>query len=201
MIGAVHANRDGVVPTRNPVFAGKRRYAKSYELVLNGSSGSYTNTTVRFIVRIPSDRLHAIAFWTFEPVAAEDATFEDDVANPAAWLIAMDAWCRLENGKPTRANNIFGTRIAALPVPNSWESVTGVFEWRGTITVPAIDAIGGSESGTGTGVVPGTLWLTVYWEPAAGESDMPQEELEALFNSCHAEVQGMLVTFQVGPIE
>lgn len=200
MIGAVAANRDGVVPTRNPVFGGKRRYVKSYELIVNGTSGAYTQTSVNFRVRIPSDRLHAIAYWTFEPVAAEDATFEDDVTNVAAWTISMDAWCRLENGRPTRANNIFGTRVAALPVPNSWESVTGVFEWRGTVTVPAIDAIGGSESGSGTGVVPGTLWLTVYWEPAAGESTMPQEELEALFNTCHCEVNGGISTFQTGPI-
>ncbi len=201
MIGAVAANRDGVVPTRNPVFAGKRRYVKSYEMIVNGAAGAYTNTTVRFRVRIPSDRLHAIAYWTFEPATSEDAAFPTDVTNVAAWVITMDAWCRLENGKPTRANNIFGTRVAALPVPNSWESVTGVYEWRGTVTVPAIDAIGGVESNTGTGIGPGTLWLTVYWEPAAGESMMPDDELEALFNSCHAEVNGALSTFQAGPIE
>jgi hypothetical protein len=33
------------------------------------------------------------------------------------------------------------------------------------------------------------LWLTVYWEPAAGEGNMPQHELEALFSSCSATVQ------------
>lgn len=169
-------SRSGVVPTRNPVFGGRRRYVKTYELLHNGSNGSYTNRTAYFTVKIPSERLHAIAYVTYQPIGAQDTPFPTDVTDPGAWLIALDAWCRLENGLPTRANNIVGTRVDPLPVPNSWESQTGVSEWHGSVTVPSGVA--------GTGIIPGTLWLTIYWEPAPGEGNMPQEELEALFSSC-----------------
>jgi len=177
-------SRSGVVPTRNPVFGGKRKYVRSFELVSNGLNGPYTKRTAYFAIQVPSDRLHAAAFITFEPIETQDTPFPTDITDPGAWLISLDAWCRLENGKPTRANNVFGTRVDPLPVPNSWESVTGVSEWRGAITVPSPD-----DPQAGTGIVPGTLWLTVYWEPAAGEGNMPQHELEALFSSCSATVQ------------
>lgn len=178
-----------VVPTRDPIFGGQRRYVQSKELLINASgAGFYSINQVRFRVRIPSNRLRCIAYITFAPEASEDTTFLTDVTNPLAWLIFMDAWCRLENGKPTRANNIFGTRIDPLPVPNSWESETGVFEWRGYVQVPA------SSEGGGTEIPGGTLWLTAYWEPAAGEGAMDQAELEKLFNACTIDAASIATT-------
>lgn len=186
-------DRSGVVPTRNPVFAGKRRYARSFELISNGLNGSYTNRVAKFIVTIPSERLHAIAYLTYKPIGAQDTPFPTDITDPGAWLINLDAWCRLEDGTPTRANNVVGTRVDPLPVPNSWESVTGVAEMRGAITVPdPADPPGGNG---GTGIIPGTLYLTVYWEPAPGEGNMPQAELEGLFSSCDAQCEP-IQTFQ-----
>lgn len=184
-------DRSGVVPTRNPAFGGKRRYVKTYELVNNGNTGNYTKRVAKFSITIPSDRLHAIAYVTFQPIGLEDTTFPTDTTDAGAWLITLDAWCRLENGVPTRANNIVGTRVDPLPVPNSWESVTGVAEWRGSVTVPSPE-----DPQDGTGTIPGTLWLTVYWEPAAGEGNMPQAELEALFSSCGATTEP-IQTFRV----
>jgi hypothetical protein len=177
-------SRSQVVPTRNPVAGGRRRYVRSFELVSNGLNGAYTNRDAKFSITIPSDRLHAIAYLTFQPIGAEDTTFPTDITDPHAWLLTVDAWCRLENGTPTRANNIVGTRVDPLPIPNSWESVTGVAEWRGKVRVPSPN-----DPVTGTGAVPGTLWLTVYWEPAAGEGNMDPHELEALFSSCSATVE------------
>lgn len=174
-------DRSGVVPTRNPVFAGKRRYVRTFELVSNGLNGAYTNRTANFIVSIPSERLHAIAYVTYKPEGAQDTPFPTDITDPGAWLINLDAWCRLEDGTPTRANNVVGTRVDPLPVPNSWESVTGVAEMRGAVTVPSPD-----DPQAGTGIIPGILYLTVYWEPAPGEGNMPQAELEGLFASCQA---------------
>jgi len=184
-------SRSGAVPTRNPVFGGRRRYVKSYEVVNNGDTGNYTNRVARFVVTLPSDRLRAIAYLTYQPIGAEDTPFPTDITDPGAWLLTLDAWTRHELGFPMRANNIVGTRVPALPIPNSWESVTGVSEWRGSITVPSPE-----DPQDGTGIRAGTLWLTVYWEPAAGEGNMPQEELEALFSSCHASTEP-IQTFRV----
>jgi len=177
-------SRSGVVPTRNPVFGGKRKYVRSFELVSNGLNGLYTKRTANFSILVPSDRLHASAFITYVPYSTQDTPFPTDVTLGTAWTISLDAWCRLEDGTPSRANNVFGTRVPPLPVPNSWESVTGVSEWRGAVTVPSPN-----DPTDGTGIIPGVLWLTVYWEPAAGEGNMPQHELEALFSSCSATVQ------------
>jgi hypothetical protein len=184
VIADAPTSRSGVVPTRNPIFGGKRRYVRTFELVSNGLNGVYTNRVAKFTVTIPSDRLHAIAYLTFSPLDSQDTPFPTDITDPGAWLLTLDAWTRLEDGRPARANNIVGTRVDPLPIPNSWESVTGVAEWHGAVTVPDP---GDPQDGTGT--VPGFLYLTVYWEPAAGEGNMPQEELEALFSSCSASAE------------
>lgn len=184
MSGFDPVSRSGVVPTRNPVFGGRRKYVRSWELISNGDNGLYTKRDAFFSILVPSDRLHATAFVTYQPIGSEDTPFPTDVTLPGAWLLSIDAWCNLENGAPTRANNVVGTRVAPLPIPNSWESVTGVSQWRGKVTVPSP-----ADPQAGTGIIPGTLWLTVYWEPAAGEGSMPQHELEALFSSCSATVQ------------
>lgn len=177
-------SRSGVVPTRNPVFGGKRRYVRSFELINNGDVGAYTNQDAKFSITIPSNRLRAIAYITYQPIGSEDVAFPTDITLPGAWLLTLDAWCKLENGVPTRANNVVGTRVDPLPIPNSWESVTGVAEWRGSVHVPSPE-----DPQTGTGIIAGTLWLTVYWEPAAGEGNMADHELEALFSSCSATTQ------------
>jgi hypothetical protein len=171
------------VPTSNPLQGGQRRYVRSTQLLRNvAGAGAYTTNTVPFTVRLPSTRLLNILTIGFRPDTAEDAVI------PNTWTLALNAWARTDReagGFLVRGNGIIpGPFVVPNILPISYEAVTGVDEWRGIVTVP----LGGT-----TLEVTGNLWLTVSWEPAAGESQMPDAELEKILKLAQITGGGLTV--------
>lgn len=167
-----------IAPSGNPLQGGERRYVQSLSLFANGSgSGAYTTREAEFEIWIPSTRLLTIANIGFLPDTAEDAVI------PAGWIAIMDVWAKTDThgfgqGRRFRGNSIVpgpGPVLRPTQLPWSWEAQTGADQWRGKATVPA--------GGTGL-AVSGYLVISVSWEPGAGESAMPTEELRRIFQSC-----------------
>jgi len=163
-------------PAGNPLQGGSRRFVDSVALMRNeAGSSNYTNRTSRFEIWHPSVRLHTAATIGFLPDTQEDATI------PAGFTATMDAWARtsrigIGQGRQIRGNGIIPGPFA-LPstLPWTYESVTGVDKWIGTLTAPA--------GGTGL-ATSGWFVLNVIWEPAPGATDISQAELERIFQSC-----------------
>lgn len=158
-----------------PAGGGSRQKVQSELLITNGTDAQ-SGTTFTFDVLIPSARLACLVSATFVPDDTED-TDAFPTSGPSAWTLELDAWVQLSKergGNWTRANQI----IPATPIPTSQEvSTTLVRRWRGTVTVP-----------NPAGVVAGRLYITALWEPAPGESYMPDAELEHLFHLCQVNV-------------
>jgi hypothetical protein len=154
----------------DPLGGGKRRQVQSEAIVVNAATGVYAKTSFQFDVMIPSARLACLVAVTFKPANSDDTAFP--TSGVTAWYLTGDAWIALSNdqgGSLTRANQF----LAKTPLPTSYEvPTTLVRRWRGTVTVP---------NSPGAGIVPGTLYVTVIWEPAPGESTISDQELQALF--------------------
>lgn len=163
-----------------PTAGAARRKVQTERLVTNASSGVFTSPAVAsFQINTPSVRLVVFFAVTYQPVASDD-TDEFPTSGPAAWTLNAQAWVRgsrEQGGSLMRANTI----IANTPIPTSLnEPAQGIDQIRGTVSVP------GSP---GTGIDPGTLWLTVIWEPAPGDN-IPDSELQDTFGKCYALTQG-----------
>ena len=160
-----------VVPGQGPIGGGSRQKVQTEQLlvVLPGPTGGSTDTC-SFDVFVPSSRLALLVAVTFIPDGFEDVALPTGVG---AWNLTLDAWIQLarqQGGSWTRANQI----IPATPIPTSQEvSTTLVKKWRGTVTLPF--PAGGQ---------PGKVYVTAVWEPAPGESTMPDSELTHLFGTC-----------------
>lgn len=164
------------VTGQGPIGGGSRQKVQTELLVTNLNADiTQTQTAFSFDVIIPSARLACIVAVTFKPDDTEDTAFP--TSGPTAWVVQLDAWMQLsreQGGSWTRANQI----IPSTPIPTSQEvSTTLVRKWRGTVTTP-----------NPGGVVPGKLYVTACWEPAPGESNMPDAELQQLFGSCQVTV-------------
>ncbi len=162
------------VPTSNPLQGGQRRYVQTVPLMRNvAGSGVYSVLTSAFRIWHPSVGLQGVATIGFRPDAGEDAVI------PAGFVATMDAWAKTDRqagGFPIRGNSIIpGPFTLPTQLPWSYEAVTGVDEWRGTMTAPA----GGTTLAT-----TGTFFLTVSWEPVGAARSMPDDELQRLFDSC-----------------
>ncbi len=166
--------RGNPVPVGNPLQGGARRYVLSDVLLSNVSgSGSYSVLTSPFEIWHPSTRLQACMGIGFMPATAEDATI------PGTWSWRMDGWVKTSRerfgGRRVRVNEIVpGFCVLPTTLPAAYEAVTGVDQWRGSVTVPS--------GGTGLAVT-GQLIITVTWEPAAGDN-IPDAELERIFQTC-----------------
>lgn len=165
-------------PTQGIPAGGAWREVQSSPLITNVIDGdSYTDRIARFQIDNPSARLHVKASIVYIPDTSDDASFAAGGAN--AWMWAMDAWDRLQDGRPGRANNIFTNR----PCPNSYEAVTANDQWRATITVPANDA---------AVIKGGALYVIASWEPAPGWNG-DERQLSKIFQACHLRVTNSLV--------
>jgi len=166
--------RGNPVPVGNPLQGGERRYVLSDVLLNNVSgSGSYSVLTSPFEIWHPSTRLHACMTIGFLPETGEDATI------PATWSWRMDAWGKTSRerfgGRRIRGNEIVpGFCVLPTTIPASYEAVTGVDQWRGSVTVPS--------GGTGLATT-GALIITVTWEPIAS-AVISDAELERIFQTC-----------------
>lgn len=161
--------RSPVLPQGQPAQGGPRRKTQSEQLFVNQADvPNIRIASASFIVRNPSVRLVCMVAVTFAPVATDDVTF----AVPATWVVTMDAWIRLSReagGKATRANNI----VTNQPLP--WalnEPAQGIDEIRGVVVPPW---------SPGTTTDPCTVYVTATWEPAPGESSIPDAELQQMF--------------------
>lgn len=178
------------LPNGPPVQGGSRRYVQT-ERILRNEAGStaYGARTSTFRVRHPSTRLHGIIWVAFLPDVGEDATI------PATWAVSLDAWGRTGSerygARLHRGNSIIpGPFALPTTLPMSYEAVTAVDEWRGLVTIPA------AGSGLATA---GDLVVTAAWEPAPGATDISQQELEKLFQSCKVQPGNGITVFQTNP--
>jgi hypothetical protein len=166
----------GAMPTSVPLQGGARRFVQTVPLMRNvAGAGSYSLLTSDFRIWIPSTRLQVCATIGFRPDSQEDATI------PAGFVATLNAWAKTDRqagGFAVRGNGILPGPLALSTVlPWTYEAVTGVDEWRGTITAPA---------GTTGLEVTGTFYLTVSWEPTGGASVVDDDELRRMFDSCKA---------------
>jgi hypothetical protein len=166
--------RGNPVPVGNPLQGGLRRYVLSELLLRNEATAhAYSTLSSRFEIWHPSTRLHACMTIGFMPDTSEDATI------PATWSWGMDAWGKTSRerfgGRRVRGNQII-PGACALPttLPASYEAITGVDQWIGSVTVPS--------GGTGLAVA-GSLIISVSWEPAAGDN-ISDEALARIFETC-----------------
>jgi hypothetical protein len=165
-----------IAPSGNPLQGGERRYVQTVHLFRNGAgAGDYSQVTAEFEVWIPSARLLTILHIGFLPDTQEDAVI------PVGWDATLDVWAKTDThgpfaGRRFRGNSIIPGPSATIPtaLPWSWEAVTGVDQWRGTVTLPS--------DGTGL-AVNGWLVASVSWEPAPGD-DIPNEQLRKIFTAC-----------------
>lgn len=157
---------------------GRWREVQSAPLINNVINGAaYTDLIARFQIDNPSARLHVKASIVYVPDTSDDAVFPTGGAG--AWMWAMDAWDRTDDGRPGRANNIFTNR----PAPSSYEAITATDQWRATVTVPASDA----------GIIKGgALYVIAAWEPAPGWN-INEEQLARIFQACHLRVTHALM--------
>lgn len=163
--------RSPVLPQGQPAQGGPRRKTQSELLFTNTDQVNAVRiNSAGFIVRNPSVRLVCMLAVTFAPIASDDLTVPQTGAG--AWLLTLDAWIRLSRdagGRVTRANNI----ITSQPLPWAMnEPSQGVDEIRGTVVPPWLP---------GTGTDPSSVYVTATWEPAPGESSIPDDELQQMF--------------------
>lgn len=175
-----------VLPQGQPAQGGPRRKTRTEILVRVNQNGSYAlplnaNSAAGFVVRNPSPRLVCLAALTYGPDASDDILLPQ--SGVGAWLVTMDAWIRLSRehgGRLTRGNNI----VTNQPLP--WainEPFQALDELRGVVTVPI-------TNNGGTNTAPGNLYLTATWEPAPGESRIPDVELQQMLGLADIVVQG-----------
>lgn len=168
-------NRSPVVPIGEPAQGGPRRKVQTEDLAVN-VQGNGTNSALSFVVRTPSTRLITLVSVTFRPAVAEDI---DTAFFPVGWFLKLDAWIRASQEKGgflMRANNIVTNQT--LPWSLN-EPAQGIDEIRGVVTAP-----------NPTQLPVGILYVTATWEPAPGESSIPDEELRKLFGVCTVLVNG-----------
>lgn len=177
-----------VLPQGQPAQGGPRRKTRSEPLIRNNATGTYNlpllnDTAAGFTVRNPSTRLVCLVAVTFSPDASDDAALPQ--SGQGAWLLTLDAWIRLsreQGGRITRANNI----VTNQPLP--WainEPFQALDELRGVVVSPFF-----SEGSRGTNTDPGTWYVTATWEPAPGESCIPDDELQQMFGLADIVVMG-----------
>lgn len=170
--------KESIVPQGNPLQGGQRRYVQTVPILRNeAGNGFYSAVSAGFEITIPSARLYVSVTFGFMPDDREDVTI------PSGWTVSMDAWARsdskgLGQGRRVRGNSIIpGPFSLPNQLPLSYEAVTVIDQWRGSVSVPP----------TGTGLaLSGYLVASVTWEPAPGESAMRDEELRELFQACRA---------------
>ena len=180
--GSERKPRD-VVPSHSTPQGGSRRYCLAQPLVTNLANGSYTNNLAAWRTSIPSARLHHKVTTGYAPTSGEYSN-QFPQSGAGAWKEDIREWARTDEGVYVPG----GLIVQGLVLPNSWEAITMSAEWRGVVTVPT----------GGTGVVPGILWVVAEWEIPAGESPMPDDELELLFSACRLQVDAALIVFQAG---
>jgi hypothetical protein len=191
--GSSRKPRD-VVPGRSTPGGGSRRYVQSQQLVRNlDQLGSYDSNTAAFRISIPSSRLHAKVTVGMVPLSGEWIDLPQ--SGIAAWSMDIREFSRTDEGRYVPG----GLVAQGLILPNSWEAVTLSAEWRGTITVPFQYLSDGLPT-DGTGLFStADLYVVAEWEPAAGESPIPDDELELLFGACRLTVDQAITVFsQVG---
>lgn len=167
----IRPHHSPVLPQGQPAQGGPRRKTQSELLFTNTDQVNAVRiNSANFIVRSPSVRLVCLWAVTFQPNAADDLTVPQ--SGTGAWLLTADAWIRLSReagGRVTRANNI----VTGQPLPWAMnEPAQGVDEFRGVVTPPWLP---------GTGTDPCSVYVTATWEPAPGESDIPDAELQQMF--------------------
>lgn len=176
--------RSPIVPYPSTPQGGRRRFVQTQLLVTNLASGAFAAQTARFRVDIPSCRLHAGVSVDFKPDTTDNANVAQSGVN--AWLFALDAWRRTEDGLLVRSNPI----VSAVPGPTTYEHAgTIVDQWRGSFVVPG--------AGVGTTLVPGKWFVTATWEPTAGYTP-DDNELAHLFQACHLQIDQAALTSQGG---
>lgn len=179
MNGAPNPARSPVLPQGAPAQGGPRRKTLTELIFRNDLSGSNPNlNTCNLVIRTPSTRLITMLAVTFKPDDSEDIS----TANfPAGFFLTFDAWIRASReigGFLMRANNIITNTL--LPFGLN-EPLQGIDEIRGTLTLPFP-----------TGLPGGSCYLTATWEPAPGESSIPDRELQTLFGVCTISTTGGL---------
>lgn len=177
-------HRSPVLPQGQPAQGGPRRKTQSELLIVNqADTPAIQLASASFIVRNPSVRLVCLVAVTFAPVASDDITIAQSGAG--AWLLTMDAWIRLSReagGRLTRANNI----LTDVPLPWAMnEPAQGVDEFRGVVVPPWLP---------GTSTDPASVYVTATWEPAPGESSIPDAELQQMFGLATVSTNGGLVS-------
>ncbi len=167
----IRPNHSPVLPQGQPAQGGPRRKTQSELLVTNTDQVNAVQlASASFIVRNPSVRLVCLVAITFAPIATDDITVPQ--SGTGAWYLTMDAWIRLSReagGRVTRANNIITKQ--ALPWSMN-EPSQGIDEIRGVVAPPWLP---------GTGTDPCSVYVTATWEPAPGESSIPDAELQQMF--------------------
>jgi hypothetical protein len=131
----------------------------------------------RFQMDIPSTKLHPSLTIGY---VADNTSGQDNIlpaSGATAWTLKLDAWTMNKQGILVPGNTI----VTNLPLPTTYEAVTGVRQWRGKITVP---------NAPGTGIAAGRLWLVARWEAASGAAMMSDAELARIFQACKLVVQG-----------
>jgi len=168
-----------IVPQPGTPQGGTRRYVQTVQIAVNLAAGAFTPAPATFVIQIPSGRLRTRADVVFRPDGAELNTTPLPQSGVFAWMWSMDAWVRTQDGLLVQSNNIFQNQ----PAPATYETVTSVDQWRSKVVVP-----------TGNAIIPGKLYATAAWEPAAGW-DPPDGELARVFQSCRINIdQGTVVS-------
>lgn len=163
-------------PAGDPLQGGSRRFVDTLALMRNEAGASaYSNLTSRFEIWHPSVRLHAAATIGFL------GDTQDYVGALTGFSATMDAFARtsrigIGQGRQIKGNGIIpGPFTLPTGLPWSYEAVTGVDKWIGTLTAPS--------GGTGL-AVSGWFVLNVIWEPVLGGAAMSDAELAKIFQSC-----------------
>jgi hypothetical protein len=160
-----------VVPTPGTPQGGRWRKVLSQQLIYTSTPdfGPATNPNpARFIIDNPSARLHLKvalgAQW-------RNPTFTLPQSGANAWYLRLDAYDKTDQGIPLQTNNI----VDRVPLPTSYDAVTMNDQWRGTVTLPAGDAL------VATGNV---LYVIAAWEPAPGWNG-DERQLAQLLQACN----------------
>lgn len=170
---------EAIVTSPGNRLGGDRREVQSVELVRNNATGAYGGgaaVTATFKLDIPSAKLATSVTVGFRADASEELQPLSQVG-PAWWLLTLDAWALTKEGRWIRGNNILptGLGLTQAPLPTTYEAVTSVRQWRGSVSIP---------NAPGTGIAQtGTLWVIATWEAAAGAL-VPDDELARLFQAC-----------------
>jgi hypothetical protein len=167
-----------VVPSPGTPQGGRWRKVLSQQLIYNTTpdSGPANNPQpALFIIDNPSARLHlkcaVVAEWPRNP------TFQLPQSGAGAWYLHLDAWDKKDDGVPLQSNVI----VDKLPLPTSYDAITMNDQWRGIVTLPAVDA--GAPQG-------GVLYVIAAWEPAPGWNG-DDRQLAQLFQACNLSMRGI----------